>query len=150
MSDFRLYPVPQNKLSCLENLLESARQEMKMEDRSDVKYTLTKIEAGYSNRAMAAYVDNIENPSHCLIVATLPGIVTKGDLAVCILIYSLPTCRTPKSADILINTFENYSKLTGATGMLASEWLTDCANPIGVLWKSKGFVAQETVFFKAV
>ncbi len=148
MSDFRLYPVPQSQLGVLAKLLESARKEMKMEKRSDVGYTLARVEDGYSTRSMAAYVDSLESPKHCLILATWPGIVTSGMVAVVVLIYSLPQERSPETAKVMMQTVENFARLNGANSILGSSWLYGCDKPIDSLWKSNGYVEQETTYVK--
>jgi hypothetical protein len=149
MSDFRLYPVPQGKLGCLEKLLETARKEMKVEKRSDVSYILARVEDGYSSRSMAAYVDSLESPSHCLILATWPGIITKGVIATVVLIYSLPEVRGNKEVlKTLMSTIENYARLSGADTILGSAWKYGCESPIDSLWKKYKYVEQETTYVK--
>ncbi len=151
MSNFRLYPVPQSQLSCVEKLLETARQESgpKMQKRMDVKYTLARVEDGYDSRRMAVYVDSLENPNHCLILAHWPGIMTKEDLVAVLLIYSSPEHRgNPEAVKTLLDTIESYAKISGADAVVGGAWLYDYDVNIESLWKSRGYVDQEKVFVK--
>lgn len=149
MSDFRLYPVPQNKLSCLEALFNSARIEMKMEKRSDPAYTLARVEDGYDTRSMAAYVDSLQDPKHCLVLAILPGIVTNENIAVVILIYSAPEHRNnPDAVKALMETIENYARHERANSIMGSSWKYGCKRPIDSLWTSHGYTEQETTYVK--
>lgn len=146
---FRLYPLPQSKLENLRSLFEQAQKEMNLAERGDVQAGLERIDAGYISRSMAVYVDDVEKPSHCIVLATWPGIVTKGLLVAVILIYSLPEARgNTEAINVMMSTIENFAKLNGAECILGSSWKYLGARPIDSLWTSHGYVEQETTYVK--
>lgn len=149
MSSFRLYPLPQSKLESIRPLLACAQEEMNLKERGDIQVCFERIEAGYVSRSMAVYVDNVEDPKHCLILATWPGIVTKGLLVAVILIYSMPNFRGDQEiVSTMMRTIENFAQIHGADSILGSSWKYLGARPIDSLWTSHGYVEQETTYVK--
>lgn len=148
MSDFRLYPVPQNKLSCIERLLNAATKEMGMSNHTNVPYSLARLEDGYDTRSAAAYVDNLEDPKHCIVITYVPGMIRNGVVAFFRLIYSLPDVRSPKIQKILIETGENFARLNGAVSISGSSWKLTSKRDIGPIWKTEGYTEQEVIYTK--
>lgn len=149
MSDFRLYPVPQSKLGCIEPLFKAAAKEMGLSKRVDPLYSLARLEEGYDNRSLAAYVDSLESPSHCLILSNYQGQVLKGTIAFVRLIYSLPEKRGDRGIiKTMMATIENYARLHGAISVSGSSWKLSGGLHIDALWKSFGYTEQEVIYTK--
>lgn len=145
----RLYPLPQSKLENIRPILEASRVELNMTERGDVEVGLERIEAGYIGQYMGVYVDNIENPKHCTVIANWPGIVTRDSIAAVILIYSVPEERGNKEAlAALLTTVENFARYHGAGCILGSSWQFRGARPIDVMWLANGYELQETTYVK--
>jgi len=146
---FRLYPLTESKIDNISEIVRSAHAELKLGSRATVKSSLDSVKAGYASRSMAVYVDSVEQPKHCLVLATMPGIATDGLLVAVILIYSLPEHRAdPSVTKAMMETIENYSKLNGASCILGSSWKFGGTKGIDALWKANGYVPQETVYVK--
>jgi hypothetical protein len=150
MSNFKLYPVPQSKLYIVKDLLTKAKDELK-NDRADVDESLAAVENGYTNKRMGVYVDDLVSPKHCLILALMPGLATKGMLVTVLLIYSVPEERGRADIiDAMMFTIDNYATLNGATDILGSSWKYKGARGIDSLWLSRGYEIQETVYVKTL
>lgn len=149
MSDFRLYPVPQSKLNCIESLCRSATREMGMSKLTDVAYSLARLEEGYNARVLAAYVDDLESPKHCLVMSQYQGITVKGIVAAVRLIYSLPEHRGDREViKVIMETIESYARIHGAVTVSGSSWKLTGNLHIDELWKSFGYEEQEIIYTK--
>lgn len=144
-----LKPLRQNQLDCLDPLIAARLAESNLLDRSTVESAKANLIRGYEARYMGAYVDDVENPKYCLIMATFPGMATSDLMAQIVLIYVSPEVRGDVEAlNIMVNTAENYARLNGASSLTGSSWLFRGSEDIGSIWKHYGFEIQETTYVK--
>ena len=147
---FKLYPLPHSKLANIRGIFTMAKEELR-NDRADIDEVLAAIDCGYDSRRMAVYVDDINSPNHCLVLALMPGIATKGMLVTVLLIYSKPEGRTnPDIVPAMMNTINNYATFNGAKAILGSAWKYKGARGIDSLWLANGYEIQETVYVKTL
>lgn len=120
-----------------------------MSDRTYVGNLFTKLERGYTNRSMAAFVDDLENPRAALIMSLFEGLVTDDNYANIILIYVTPELRGDKNyGDALMKTAEAFARKAGANFLLGTSWLYKGSKGIDWFWKKRGFEPQETIYIK--
>ena len=149
MSDFRLYPVPETKLDVLRGIFKQRIAEAKLTERSTVESCMESLKKGYELRYMAAYVDDVEDPQCCLIMAHFPGMATLGLMAHIALIYVCPKQRGKlEILNTLLSTAENYAKLNGAVYVAGTSWIYRGCKGTDEMWKSHGYEAQETIYVK--
>ena len=147
----RLYPLPQSCLESLRPILQALQVEQNMLDRTDLDVTFERLEEGYLNRVMSAYVDNVDTPKHCLILGNFPTLFTRDRYASVLLIYSAPEERGNREAlKALMETIENFARLHGLPTVKASSWKYRGSRAIDVLWKRHGYEVQETVYMKSL
>jgi hypothetical protein len=146
---FRLYPVPETKLSCVTALIEQAHSEMDMPALATLDQAKRSLEAGYANKTLAAYVDNLQAPKHLLILSAFPGLLIEGLVVIVHLIYSSPDARGDAEAlKVLHSTVENFARFKGAGSIIGSSCIYGNSRPIDPMWKSQGYKQWETVYIK--
>jgi len=124
-------------------------EEANLVGKTTVEHCLAKLEEGYNARSMGAYVDSLESPSCCLIMAHFPGVVMMGTSAFILFAYASPEKRgTPGLFESIVSTAENYAKLNGASSVFGSSWLYKGCRGIDSLWKASGYEIQESVYVK--
>jgi hypothetical protein len=146
---FRLYPVPETKISCVVPLIEQAHAEMDMPALATLEQAKRSLEAGYTNKTLAAYVDNLQEPKHLLILSAFPGLLIEGLVTIVHLIYSVPEARG--DADIIKtfhSTVENFARFKGAGSIIGSSCVYGTSRPIDPMWKAQGYKQWETVYIK--
>lgn len=145
----RLYPLPHSKLENARAIFTKAHGELKTQPKATIEQAMASVAKGYENRTVAVYVDDIENPKHCLAVALVPGFLVEGLMVVCLLIYSVPEERgKTEPLDALHLTLENYARIHGAETILGSSWIYRGSRGIDAMWKDRGFEPQETTYVK--
>jgi hypothetical protein len=145
----KIYPLPQAKLPNIQKLLEKADSELVSQKGTTVEHVMASVERGYGNRTVGVYVDDVDNPLHCLVLALVPGFYVEGLMVVVLLIYSMPEERGNKEAlDALHLTIENYAKIHGAETILGSSWIYRGSRGIDAMWKARGYEAQEIAYVK--
>lgn len=144
----KLQPVPQSALESLAPFFEPIIPEMGLSDRIDIKDWIASLEVGYVGRYTDVYVDDLANPSHCLVLCRTLGGVDRGVITTVRLIYSKPDVRTKENTDALLEVIENYAKIHGCSIILASSWKFKGSRPIDSLWLDQGFEIQETTYVK--
>lgn len=146
-----LVPVPQSKLINLAEIIRHRVEESHLEKRTTVGDLLAKLERGYNNRTMAAFVDDVDNPKACLIMSVFLGLVSDDCYANIILLYLVPELRGKKEyGDVLIKTAEGYAKMHSATRLMGTSWVYKQSKGIDWFWKNHGFEPQETIYVKEV
>jgi hypothetical protein len=149
MSNFRLYPVPESKLSVVEALIEQAFSETPQQPRATLRRAKEQLRNGYGSHTMAAYVDNLSSAKHCLILMHVPGFLTEGTTVVTLLVYSVPEERGPlEYVNTFHRTIDNFVFAKGANTSLGSSRLLDKSRGIESFWKAGGYKEQETTFVK--
>ena len=144
-----LKPVPQSKLEGLLPFFEPICAELNATERITVKEWMEIIGRGYEGRYLDVYVDDFEDPKHCLVLCRMPGGVDRGVVTVVRLIYSKPDHRNDEDAvKTMMTTIDNYHKIHGTTAILASSWKFRGSRPIDSLWLDNGFEVQETTYVK--
>jgi len=144
-----LKPLKREQLTCLIDILQKRIAESKLETRSTLSDAIKTLERGYDGRFMGAYVDDFDDPKHCLIMAHFPGMATKDVLANICLIYSAPEERgNPENTTVLLQTAENYARMNSATSVVGTSWIYRGCKDSGPFWKANGFEVQETAYVK--
>lgn len=147
----RLYPLPQSKLESLRPIFQALQIEQNMLDRTDLEATFERLEEGYLNHVMAAYVDNVDSPKHCLILGNFPTLFTHERYASVLLIYSAPEERGSRGVlKALLDTIDNFARFHGLSTIKASSWKYRGSRSIDALWKRHGYEVQETVYLKSL
>lgn len=145
----KFYPLPQSKLSNIQKILATADAELVSQRGTSVEHVMSSVEKGYNNRTVGVYVDDLEDPKHCLILALVPGFYVEGLMVVVLLIYSVPEERGNKEAlDTMHLTIENYAKIHGAETILGSSWVYKGSRGIDSMWQSRGYEKQEVAYVK--
>lgn len=141
--------LPQEKISILRKIFEDRVNESNIEHRTSVEGLLLKLERGYTNLTMAAYVDDIENPKCCLVMSLFLGLVTDDHYANIALIYLTPELRGSVSyGKLLLETAEAYAKYHQAQTLMGTSWLYKGSKGIDWFWKKNGFQPQENIYVK--
>ena len=142
-------PLPQTKISVLRPVLETAIKELGIEDRTTVDFLINRIGMGYTARSINAYVDDVEEPKHVLVLEHSHGGVTDEKMVEVRFIYSEESERgdaeAVKAFDEQITTFCEFFN---PDVILGSSWVYRGARRIDALWTSLGFEKQEIVYIK--
>lgn len=146
-----LIAVAESQLGILDGIISARITEAKLEGRATLEDSKAKILEGYKNRSKGAYVDDLENPKHCLIVGYYKANITTENTMVVHLIYSLPEHRGDLRALAEIkSTMMALAEINGVDTISASSWIFKGCDPIDELWERFGFEPQEKVFIKFV
>jgi hypothetical protein len=144
-----LIPVPHSQIDKVKPLFAQAHSEMVTQPRNTLEQALRSLEKGYENRTVAVYVDNLENPKHCVALALVPGFMVEGLMVVVLLIYSIPEERGQKEVLNAQHTIiDNYAKIHGASTVIGSSWEYRGSRGIASMWKSYGYEKQEVTYVK--
>lgn len=147
----KFYPVPESKLDKVFPLIDKAYSELEMPPRASLEHAKRSVTAGYSNKMIAAYVDNLNAPKHLLVLSTAPGILFEGLITFVHLIYSIPEERGHEDVLSAMHlTIENYARFKRAGTIIGSSWVYGNSRPIDSMWKSRGYSRQENVYSKAL
>lgn len=149
MSEFRLYPVPQSKLDNLTEICTRVGSEMNPLRAKDAKSMIALLHGFYTQGMMDVYVDDLENPSHMLVMSLTPSIWNNDIVATVLLIYSYPEARG--DIDVLkafMRTYTGYAMLKGATAISGSSWVLNGHKGTDAIWKADKFDHSETVYTK--
>jgi hypothetical protein len=146
-----LKPLRRNQFDCLRKLLEQRLKESHLEKLTSADYIIPKLEGCYDIRSAGAYVDDVDNPKHCLIMTHFQSAFIDGVAAFVSLLYSVPEARgNPEDLAVLFQTAENYARLNGCIRVTGSSWIFEGSKGIDALWLKKGYKPQETVFVKSL
>lgn len=144
-----LHPIPQSKIGILQKIITDRIIESHLEHRSSVGEVMVKLERGYNERRMGAYVDDLNNPQCALIMSLFHGSATEDRYANIALAYVVPELRgKAEYGNALIETAEAYAKHHKANSLLGTSWLYKDSKDTGWFWKAKGFEPQETIYVK--
>jgi hypothetical protein len=145
----KLYPLLPEQFDCLIPLLAERLEECKLSTLSSPEYILGKLKDFYSIRSAGAYVDDTNDPKHCLIMLHFPGVAVDRMLATISLIYTRIGHRgDPANVDVLFTTAENYARLNGADLLNGSSWLFDGSKRTDALWEKRGFTVESINYVK--
>jgi hypothetical protein len=148
---FRFYPVPESKIEAVIPLLTRAYGEMELPARATLEQAKRSLAVGYTNKVIAAYVDDLTSPKHLVILSVAPGVLFEGLIAFVHLVYSVPEARG--DADVLNamhKTIENYAVFHSAGTIIGSSWIYGKSRPIDRMWLSRGYSRQENVYSKTL
>lgn len=146
-----MIPVPQSRLDVLDPLLENAIKETNLTGRSSVSHIKANLVRGYNMRCAGAYVDDLEDPTVCLLISNVKGIMTEESIAAVHLVYAIPEARGNKDTlTLLSQVIDSYAKLTGCNTIYGSSWVYLGAKPCDNFWKKQGFVLQERMYVKKI
>jgi hypothetical protein len=149
MSNFRLYPVPESKLDNLKPILKKVAEDFDASRFKSPDVILQFLNAGYVNRSIDVYVDDVENPNHLLILAKVPSLWYNDMGVTVLLIFTVPE----KRGDInilqtMLRTAESYAVIHGADYISGSSWVYRGHKGTDVIWKANDYTLAETVFTK--
>jgi hypothetical protein len=148
---FRFYPVPESKIDNVIPLLTEAHGEMDLPKRATLEQARRSLLVGYSNKVLAAYVDDINAPKHLIILSITPGVMFEGLIAFVHLVYSVPEERGKREVlDAMHTTIDNYARFHNAGSIIGSSWVYGNSRPIDLMWTSRGYVCQENVYYKEI
>lgn len=146
-------PIPQDKLNeVLIPIFKEGIEDVAIAHRTSPEYCVGNVEKGYEARAIAAYVDDLESPKCCLVVAMGRSPVLDENLSIIYRIWVRPDLVAVREGVALskemAKTFEAYAEMNGADGILASSWVYRNAPDIGSFWEKLGFEIQEKIYIK--
>lgn len=144
-----LNPLPLTKVGNLKPLFEEAIEELNLSERTDTEFLLTRLKVGYAQRSIDAYVDNVDNPKHALVLEKSHGGVTKETLLEVRFVFSTASERGNEEAqEAFLSQIENYARIFSCDAILASAWAYRGSRRIDAFWVGAGFERQEVVYVK--
>ena len=144
-----LKPLPFSLLHKANAIIGKAYSELTMPPQYTLERGLETLREGYAYKTVAVYLDDFQDPKHCLSLMLLPqGTLFAGPLVVCMLIYSTPEERTPENLDQLHLTLDSYAKIHKAGAISGSSWEYKDSRGIAPMWKARGYEKQETTYVK--
>ena len=142
-------PLPLTKVDNTIPLLEEAVVSMNASDRTNAKAMAERLKTRYMTRESDAYVDDVENPKHIIILERRECVVTTETMILVRLIYSSEGSRdSPTLVADFREALENYAKVFPCDTMVAASWVFRGSKDIGPMWKAMGFEPQETSYVK--
>jgi hypothetical protein len=144
-------PVPQSLLAdTFRSVAERRIDESNLEGRCSVDKVLEKLDAGYTAKTLAAYVNDLANPTFFLIVGASSCLILDDPTCVVYLIYGTGEGDQTAERTDAIKTAESYGKLFGCDNILLASWTYMGARDTSALWKRLGFDEQERTFTKLI
>jgi len=146
-----LNPLPLTKVENLKPLFEEAIEELNLKERTDTAFLLQRLKVGYAQRSIDAYVDDVTNPKHALVLEKSHGGVTKETLLEVRFIFSTASERGNEEAQQAFREqIDQYAKIFSCDAILASSWVYKGSRRIDAFWVGCGFEKQEIVYVKRV
>jgi hypothetical protein len=147
-----MIPVPQSQL--LKIFTEPMRvnfEQVNLDGRASPEKFLAKVNQGYDNRTIAAFVDNLTDPHFFLVLGSVQTLVLDNPTCVIYIIYGDQPGRdrmdTLKEA---LLTAAAYAEKTKCGDIAVSSLTYLGARDIGALWESLEFDEQERIFTKLI
>lgn len=143
-------PVPQSQLLPLfTEPMRTFFEKINLDGRATPEKFLEKVNQGYDNRTLAAFVDDLSDPHFFLVLGTVQTLVLDTPTCVVYIIYGdQPGDARQAFRKEALLTAAAYAKNTNC-GDLAVSSLTYLGAPdIGDLWESLEFEEQERIFTK--
>lgn len=142
-------PVPQNMLKpVFEKMLDKWIVDANMDGRTTTEGCLARLNAGYDHRALAAYVDDLKDPSFWLVVGASAGLILDKPTCIIYVIYGLESVARLRKMKEALKVAEAYAELHGCGDLIGASWEYLGAPSTRSTWEKLGFDEQETTFTK--
>lgn len=146
-----LVPVPESRLDDLLPILKRRVAELVTPIKAEAEVYLEFVKAGYSRRLVAAYVDDLDNPSRILVLSHYPDTWTRSVVCNISLLYTVPEHRGSIAwIKNVVKTAEAYARIYGAAFVLAGSFDLGSNKKIGSLWKRLGYDEASTSYLKVL
>lgn len=144
-----LYPVPETKIGIVVPLLTQAHAEMDQPKLATLEQAKRMLASGYAQKTLAAYVDDISNPKHLVILSAIPSMTSEGVMVIVHLVYSVPEARgSVEVIKAIHKTIDGYAVAKMAGQILGTSWVYGNSKPIDALWTSHGYQKQSINYIK--
>lgn len=152
MSDFRMVPLPFSKLENLIPLLHERFEELAEKHRLVSKDKLhDSLKEGYATGAMDCYVNDVENPTHMLVVMRVMEFWDNPPTLYVQAVYISRKCRGDKEAlKSIVDAIETYAKFYGIRVIVTGAHCNDEGEPISLVWEKSGFKRAQITYTKTI
>ena len=145
----RFYPVPEGKIDKIIPLITKAHEEIESPKLATLERSKKMLADGYAQRTLAAYVDDISEPKHLVVLSAVPSITIEGIMVIVHLVYSDPEARGGREAVTgMHKTIEGYAAAKGAGQILGTSWVYRGSPAIDGMWTSFGYEKQSINYVK--
>ena len=145
-------PVPQSRLrDVIFPIMAAAIKETRLSGRTTPEYTLTVLEAHYGSKEMAAYVDDLDNPTSCLICGVHRNPVIDELFASAYLVWVRADLRKSRKSlkliDEMIVKLKEYGIMMNCHSATGSDWCyLGSSTGLRSVWEKHEFELQERHF----